>query len=582
MQIANQQSQQLSLNHNNLVHTPKGQQVLKISKKNITFKDSQYQSHKKVLNTNGSYTTAAASHKISPDNSRATIDTIEQFQKRKKKKAEVLSNKKRIKSVYNAATSRYQNGNNNETLQHQDQNQSKSNKNLNGQLESLIHSDSIPIPNIKHSIQSASNARKKSISIPGNGSILPDNLKNQTAQNQSEDRKKPTQHQSSQAITIKTHGLTENDNVLNQLSNIVRDEQLVFKLCFDQNRVQKHMRLKSIQEQLDSFIYKRIGDKRGLKEKAISKRNQLLDPLFLEELYKDRMEKKFRSKDTNQNTLNNSIDEGKTPKGRNFLEEILSPKLLPKNQAQTMDNQKEQKLVLPMITNWKQKLEIKRQHDRQMAMDHKSARQNNELRSENSSSSSENSVIRKLNMGKSKHLTDLYKRMYAEMTNKTERKLKKLQKNKSVSDSFSSFEDINVVEQDESVGNYYSDDQEDDNLFVTKLPDATQKHSIAEQNYASNQSFRRMSGQQQHSNHHNNEPSSLFNPNKNHLPSHFNQSHHSINHNSGINGNHTGSKNDSTNITNTNQNFPSTKKKSMFKSQSTKKLHVRIQSRQQL
>jgi len=52
-------------------------------------------------------------------------------------------------------------------------------------------------------------------------------------------------------------------------------------------------------------------------------------------------------------------------------------------------------------------------------------------------------------MGKSKHLTDLYKKMYAEMTNKTERKLQKkmLKNNKSTSDSFSSFEDVNVAEE---------------------------------------------------------------------------------------------------------------------------------------
>jgi len=68
--------------------------------------------------------------------------------------------------------------------------------------------------------------------------------------------------------------------------------------------------------------------------------------------------------------------------------------------------------------------------------------------SQSSSSSSENSVIRKLNMGKSKHLTDLYKRMYAELTNKAERKMmKKMQKlNKSTSESMSSFDEVNVEE----------------------------------------------------------------------------------------------------------------------------------------
>lgn len=34
-------------------------------------------------------------------------------------------------------------------------------------------------------------------------------------------------------------------------------------------------------------------------------------------------------------------------------------------------------------------------------------------------------MIRKLNLGQSKHLTDLYKKMYAEMTKKNAKKLKK-------------------------------------------------------------------------------------------------------------------------------------------------------------
>lgn len=51
--------------------------------------------------------------------------------------------------------------------------------------------------------------------------------------------------------------------------------------------------------------------------------------------------------------------------------------------------------------------------------------QNNDLlmtaRSSNTSSSSENSIIRKLNLAKSKNLTKIYKQIYAEMTNKAER-----------------------------------------------------------------------------------------------------------------------------------------------------------------
>jgi len=69
---------------------------------------------------------------------------------------------------------------------------------------------------------------------------------------------------------------------------------------------------------LDSFIYKRIGDKRGLKEKAIKKSRQLLNPQFLEDLYKDRMEKRLRSKDINLNTtMNNSLDDTKVHKAKN-------------------------------------------------------------------------------------------------------------------------------------------------------------------------------------------------------------------------------------------------------------------------
>jgi hypothetical protein len=74
------------------------------------------------------------------------------------------------------------------------------------------------------------------------------------------------------------------------------------------------MRLKSNQEQLDSFIYKRINDKEGLKEKAIRKNRQLLNPKFLVETYKEKMERRLRSKDQPSATTAGSIEERRDDK----------------------------------------------------------------------------------------------------------------------------------------------------------------------------------------------------------------------------------------------------------------------------
>lgn len=54
------------------------------------------------------------------------------------------------------------------------------------------------------------------------------------------------------------------------------------------------MRQKSNQEVIDCFINKRIGWKEGLKEKALKKNKQMLNPKFLQERYKERMERKMR------------------------------------------------------------------------------------------------------------------------------------------------------------------------------------------------------------------------------------------------------------------------------------------------
>lgn len=92
----------------------------------------------------------------------------------------------------------------------------------------------------------------------------------------------------------------------------------------------------------------------------------------------------------------------------------------------------------------------------------KSARNNHNFHSRrnSSSSSSENSVLRKLNLVKSKHLTDLYKKMYAEITNKAGRKLqKRLMSNSKSKSSYS--ESLRDRSADSSVGNEYTDSDND-------------------------------------------------------------------------------------------------------------------------
>ena len=78
------------------------------------------------------------------------------------------------------------------------------------------------------------------------------------------------------------------------------------------------MRRKSKQGELDNFIYKRIGSKEGLKEKAMRKNRQLLNPKFLFASYKDRMERMLKAKDlltpTGHTSRDHSAESYGTPK----------------------------------------------------------------------------------------------------------------------------------------------------------------------------------------------------------------------------------------------------------------------------
>eukprot|EP00347_Sterkiella_histriomuscorum_P005354 403356930 len=349
------------------------------------------------------------------------------------------------------------------------------------------------IPNLKQNNSSApAKIIKKSQSHAMINQHVAPNIQNDNSKTQSS-QVQNAGNSSNNRLTIKTQGLTENDNVLNQLSNIVRDEQLVFKLCFDQNRVQKHMRLKSIQEQLDNFIYKRIDNKQSLKQKAMKKNRQLLNPQFLLESFKERQEKKLKAKDM---FSGNSIEETSPRNLRKFNEEFTPKGKLSKDVGFTIQTQNLTKnfndnnfhsiqpqsatiplpLVLPQISKWKQNLEIKKQKRLESPSELKSARIPGHLKSRrsSSSSSSENSVIRKLNLGQSKHLTDLYKKMYAEMTNKVGRKLQKRLMSYSKSRDSSSISGHLQPSLQSSVGNSYSDSDEEgytgNQLFVTKLP----------------------------------------------------------------------------------------------------------------
>lgn len=68
------------------------------------------------------------------------------------------------------------------------------------------------------------------------------------------------------------------DPLLDSLNTIVGDENLVFKLCFNQNRVEQHMRVKINQESLDTYIAKKVSHKEGLKQKAMRKNRELFNP----------------------------------------------------------------------------------------------------------------------------------------------------------------------------------------------------------------------------------------------------------------------------------------------------------------
>lgn len=89
------------------------------------------------------------------------------------------------------------------------------------------------------------------------------------------------------------------------------------------------MRLKSIQEQLDHFIYKRNDNRQSLKEKAIKKSRQLLNPEFLLETFKERQEKKMRAKESLP--LNNSIDENANTNLSHRLQQLKGEDISPGN-----------------------------------------------------------------------------------------------------------------------------------------------------------------------------------------------------------------------------------------------------------
>ena len=90
-----------------------------------------------------------------------------------------------------------------------------------------------------------------------------------------------------------------------------------------------------------------------------------------------------------------------------------------------------------------------------------------------SSVSSENSIIRKMNLGASKKLTKLYKKLYGEMTHKAERKRQRQERKRmelSKSRSSSSSNGLIIIDTD-TVNNSYTDSDDDTSgkLFVTKM-----------------------------------------------------------------------------------------------------------------
>ena len=83
------------------------------------------------------------------------------------------------------------------------------------------------------------------------------------------------------------------------------------------------------------------------------------------------------------------------------------------------------------------------------------------------SSSSENTVIRKLHLSQSKNLTKMYKKIYAKFTNKMERYKNKKNKRKLSSSKTSAKASSDSLEE-VAVNSRYTE-EEDDNVFITKF-----------------------------------------------------------------------------------------------------------------